>query len=98
MGNYIVTTTAQTLDTIMGADFDDTKSYIIHVNDNTPSVLAIIPSEYESGTTTVKPYDGSRGIERPSFSDYEIGKNGATTYLKSTNSDIDIYIAEKEEV
>lgn len=96
MGNYTVTTTAQTLDTIMGNAFDSSKDYIIYVNDNTPSVLAIIPSEYESGTTTVKAYDGSRGIEKPSFTSYEIGKNGATTYLKSTNSNISIFVEEKQ--
>lgn len=86
MKNYTVTTTAQTLDTIMGDDFDGSKSYIIHVNNNAPSVLSIIPTG-----------EDGRGYEIQSFADYDIGKDGASYDLKSSFTNIDICIIEKSE-
>jgi len=93
MANYTVTSTAQTLEDIMGTDFDDSKSYNIHVNQCSPAVLQFIPGTKTGGTLDA--YDGSRGIEYPEYTDLSAVANTDEIYFKSsTNNDIDIYVEE----
>ena len=93
MANYTVTSTAQTLETIMGADFDDSKTYNIHINACAPAVLGVIPGSLD-GNSKLEAYDGSRGFEFKEFSDINGFANGDTTYFKSTGNDIDIFVEE----
>lgn len=93
MANYTVTPTAQTLEDIMGTDFDDSKSYNIHVNQCAPGVLQVIPAT-KTGAE-IDPYDGSRGLEYPAFSDLSNIADADEIYFKSSsNSSIDIYVEE----
>ena len=83
MSNYTVTTTYQTLATIMGADYDNTKDYIIHIN------------EIPLGLLHVNASNTGNGKEYKSFSEFEIGK-AETVYLKGSASPIDIYVSDKK--
>ena len=85
MANYNVTTTYTTLANIMGASYDATKDYIIHVNE----ILLGLLQANASNT--------GRGKEYKSFMQFEVGK-GTTIYLRSTSHDIDIYVEEKKSV
>ena len=82
MSNFTVTTTYQTLATIMGASYDATKDFSVHVNEIALGLLQVS----DSNTT--------KGKEYPSFADFVIEK-GTTVYLKGSISNIDIYITEK---
>ena len=93
MANYTVTPTAQTLDTIMGADFDSSKTYSIHINQCAPGVLQVIPGTKTDDTLDA--YDGSRGTEYPEFAELLNITNGDEVYFKSsTMNEIDIYVVE----
>ena len=93
MANYTVTDTAQTLETIMGTDFDDSKSYNIHINQCAPAILGLIAGTVGDGGK-LEAYDGSRGIEYKEFSDITNFANGDTTYFKSSLNSIDIFVEE----
>ena len=94
--NYTITSEAQTLSEIMGDAYDGTKSYTIYVNQCAPAVLQIIPADEDGGQ--LAPYDGSRGIELPEFTNVAtaIGamSGDAAYYKSSTNSDINVFIME----
>lgn len=95
MANYTITNTAQTLDDVMGADFDNTKTYSIHINQCAPAVLSVVPAT-KTGST-VDPYDGSAGKQYKEFSDITGIASGDEIYFKSTNGNIDVYIEEVAE-
>lgn len=78
MSNYTVTTTYQTLSDILGADYDATKDYHIHVN------------EIAMGLLQISDNNTSMGKQYPSFSDFVVDK-GATVYLKGTNIEVNIF-------
>lgn len=92
MSNYAITSTAQTLDDIMGADYDNTKTYSLHINQCAPAVLSVIPAT-KTGST-VDPYDGSAGKQYKEFSDISGITNGEEIYFKSTSNDINVFIEE----
>ena len=93
MSNYIVTNVAQTLEDIMGTDFDDSKSYNIHINQCAPAVLQVIPGTKTGGT--LDEYDGSRGLEYSQFTDLNNLANTDEIYFKSsTTNNIDIFVEE----
>ena len=85
MANYNVTTTYTTLANIMGASYDATKDYIIHVNE----ILLGLLQANASNT--------GRGKEFKSFAEFEVGK-GNTLYLRGTSGNIDIYVEENKSV
>ena len=85
MANFTVTKDYQTLATIMGASYDNTKDYIIHVNE----ILLGLLQANASNT--------GRGKEYKSFMQFEVSK-GTTIYLKGTSGNIDIYVEEKKTV
>jgi len=84
MSNFTVPKgTYTTLATIMGASYDNTKDYILHVNEITRGLLQI-----NSANT-------GRGKEYKSFADINIDK-AVTIYLRGTADTIDVYIEEKK--
>ena len=82
MANFTVTTTYKTLADIMGASYDVTKDYIIHVNEITRGILQVNAS------------NTGRGKEYKSFSEITITK-GTTIYLRGTADTISIYVESK---
>lgn len=86
MSNYTVPQgTYTSLKDIMGDDFDNTKSYKFYVNDFTLGLLQVNDDNSDID---------ARGLELTKFNWYEIGTNGATTYLRGVTQAINIWVEE----
>ena len=88
MANYTITTDWTDIDTLLDTDYDDTKDYVLYVNQIPLGLLQLAYSDTEPT---------EKGMEIPSFAKISIAKNtGSTTWVKASASPIDVYIYEAE--
>lgn len=86
MSNYVIPQgTYTSLEDIMDADFDNTKSYKVYINDYNLGLVQVIDDDSDAD---------ARGKEITKFTTVDVGTSGASLYFRGTAEAVNIWVEE----